>query len=54
MLEWARSLPLDEEPADVAERIEHYGKWLAGSGEVPKLLLTFDSSPTLLIGKRDG
>jgi haloalkane dehalogenase len=51
LLEWARSLPLDGEPADVTERVEQYGKWLASSGQVPKLLLTFDSSPTLLIGK---
>ncbi|MEU6777915.1 haloalkane dehalogenase [Nonomuraea angiospora] len=50
LLEWARSLPLDGEPADVAERVEGYGKWLAASPDVPKLLLTFDSSPTLLIG----
>ncbi|GIH17424.1 haloalkane dehalogenase [Rugosimonospora africana] len=50
ILEWARSLPLDGEPADVFERIQGYGKWLAGSGDVPKLLLTFDSSPTLGIG----
>lgn len=49
LLEWARSFPLDGEPADVAERVEHYGKWLASSADVPKLLLTFDSSPTLLI-----
>ncbi|MFJ4841076.1 haloalkane dehalogenase [Streptomyces sp. NPDC088746] len=51
ILEWARSLPLDGEPAEVAERVERYGTWLADSGEVPKLLLTFDSSPTLLIGE---
>ncbi|MEU0950517.1 haloalkane dehalogenase [Streptomyces canus] len=51
VLEWARSLPLDGQPSDVAERVEQYVKWLADSGEVPKLLLTFDSSPTLLIGK---
>ncbi|RKN25549.1 haloalkane dehalogenase [Micromonospora musae] len=50
ILEWARSLPLDGEPADVAERVEQYGKWLAASDDTPKLLLTFDSSPTLLIG----
>ena len=50
ILEWARSLPLDGEPADVAQRVEQYGKWLATSDDVPKLLLTFDSSPTLLIG----
>ncbi|MCX5069027.1 haloalkane dehalogenase [Micromonospora lupini] len=48
ILEWARSLPLDGEPADVTERVTRYGKWLASS-EVPKLLITFDSSPTLLI-----
>jgi haloalkane dehalogenase len=51
ILQWARSLPLDGEPADVAQRVERYGTWLASSGDVPKLLLTFDSSPTLLIGK---
>ena len=50
ILEWARSLPLDGQPADVAERVEQYDKWLASSRDVPKLLLTFDSSPTLLIG----
>ncbi|RVX47266.1 haloalkane dehalogenase [Nonomuraea polychroma] len=49
LLEWARSLPLDGEPADVAERIDGYVKWLGASADVPKLLLTFDSSPTLLI-----
>jgi haloalkane dehalogenase len=50
ILRWARSLPLDGEPADVAERVARYDGWLAASGDVPKLLLTFDSSPTLLIG----
>lgn len=50
LLEWARSMPLDGEPADVAEHVGAYGKWLASSHDVPKLLLTFDASPTLLIG----
>ncbi|MFI6496540.1 haloalkane dehalogenase [Nonomuraea typhae] len=49
VLQWARSLPLDGEPADVAEAVARYGAWLKASPEVPKLLLTFDSSPTLLI-----
>ncbi|QGN49864.1 haloalkane dehalogenase [Micromonospora sp. WMMD558] len=49
LLEWARSLPLDGQPADVTERVQRYGRWLAGSDRVPKLLLTFDSSPTLLV-----
>ncbi|MGN9836678.1 haloalkane dehalogenase [Nonomuraea sp. H19] len=52
LLEWARSLPLDGEPADVAGRVDSSGKWLASSGDVPKLLLTFDSSPTLLITEK--
>jgi haloalkane dehalogenase len=45
VLQWARSLPLDGDPADVAERINAYGTWLAASPDVPKLLLTFDTSP---------
>ncbi|MEU6040564.1 haloalkane dehalogenase [Actinomadura sp. NPDC047616] len=52
ILEWARSLPLDGEPADVAEIVERYDAWLAASTGVPKLLLTFDSSATLLIDDR--
>lgn len=51
LLEWARTMPLDGEPADAVSRIEEYGIWLADSKEVPKLLLTFDSSPTLMIGE---
>jgi haloalkane dehalogenase len=47
VLQWARSLPLDGDPADMAERVDAYGTWLAASPDVPKLLLTFDSSPTL-------
>ncbi|MFD1936777.1 haloalkane dehalogenase [Nonomuraea mangrovi] len=49
VLQWARSLPLDGEPADVAERVAAYDAWLATSSDIPKLLLTLDSSPTLLI-----
>jgi haloalkane dehalogenase len=49
LLEWSRSAPIGGEPLDVLARVEAYDAWLATS-EVPKLLLTFDSSPTLLIG----
>ncbi|GAA4100380.1 haloalkane dehalogenase [Nonomuraea soli] len=49
LLNWTRSLPIDGDPADVTARISAYGAWLADSRDVPKLLLTFDSSPTLLI-----
>ncbi|WP_026925307.1 haloalkane dehalogenase [Glycomyces arizonensis] len=40
LLQWPREIPLDGEPADVAERFEAYGKWMEATPEVPKLLLT--------------
>ncbi|MEV5498001.1 haloalkane dehalogenase [Nonomuraea fuscirosea] len=49
LMNWARSIPVDGDPADVVARIDAYGGWLARSQDVPKLLLTFDSSPTLLV-----
>jgi haloalkane dehalogenase len=49
LLAWARQIPLGGEPADVIARIETYDAWLATSTTVPKLLMTFDGSPTLLI-----
>jgi haloalkane dehalogenase len=49
LLEWSRSSPIGGEPLDVIARVEAYDAWLATS-DLPKLLLTFDSSPTLLIG----
>jgi haloalkane dehalogenase len=50
LLAWPRMMPIDGEPAEVAARMTDYGRWLAGSADVPKLLLTFEGSPTLLIG----
>ena len=50
LLEWPRAIPIGGEPADVVARVEAYDAWLASSDDVPKLLLTFDSSPTLMIG----
>jgi len=49
VLAWARQMPFDSEPAALVPRIEAYDAWLAQS-EVPKLLMTFEGSPTLLIG----
>ncbi|MDN3354342.1 haloalkane dehalogenase [Actinomadura sp. DC4] len=51
VLAWARQIPLGGEPAALIERIEAYDAWLANSEDVPKLLLTFEGSPTLLIGR---
>jgi len=49
LLAWARQLPVDGEPAEVIATIRAYDEWLASSALVPKLLLTFEGSPTLLI-----
>lgn len=51
VLAWARQMPFDGEPAALIPRIEAYDAWLATS-DVPKLLLTFEGSPTLLIGSQ--
>lgn len=50
LLQWPRAMPLEGSPADVVARIEAYDRWLAHSAQTPKLLLTFDGSPTLLVG----
>lgn len=51
LLAWARQMPIDGEPAELVERIEAFDAWLAASTAVPKLLMTFEGSPTLLITK---
>ncbi|WP_327232872.1 haloalkane dehalogenase [Streptomyces sp. NBC_01317] len=51
LLAWARQMPVGGEPAELVARIEAYDAWLATSTHVPKLLMTFEGSPTLLIGK---
>ncbi len=50
LLAWARSMPLGGEPEDVVARVEGYDRWLAASPDVPKLLLTFDPGPGIMIG----
>ncbi|KAB2345175.1 haloalkane dehalogenase [Actinomadura rudentiformis] len=50
LLQWARSMPLGGEPADVVARIARYDDWLAGSADVPKLLLTFRPGPGAMMG----
>jgi haloalkane dehalogenase len=51
LLAWARQMPLGGEPAELIPRIERYDAWLAASTDVPKLLMTFEGSPTLMIGE---
>jgi haloalkane dehalogenase len=52
LLAWARQIPLGGKPADVVARIKAYDAWLAASTDVPKLLMTFEGSPTLLIDEK--
>ncbi|MBE8525906.1 haloalkane dehalogenase [Amycolatopsis sp. H6(2020)] len=52
VLAWARQLPLGGDPAELVARIEAYDEWLAASDGTPKLLMTFEGSPTLLIGEK--
>ena len=55
LLQWPRAMPIEGEPADVVARIEAYDDWLAGSEEVPKLLLTFEGpAEKLMIGAEMG
>ncbi|HEX8864119.1 MAG TPA: haloalkane dehalogenase [Lentzea sp.] len=50
VLAWAQQMPFEGSPAGLIPRIEAYDEWLGASSEVPKLLMTFEGSPTLLIG----
>ncbi len=49
LLRWARSLPLGGEPAEVVARIEAFGRWLASTPAIPKLLITFEPGPDTML-----
>jgi haloalkane dehalogenase len=49
LLAWARQIPVGGEPAGLIDRIESNDEWLGASPEVPKLLMTFEGAPSLLI-----
>lgn len=48
-LVWARELPIDGTPADVADAVDAYGAWLAGS-PLPKLFINAEPG-ALLTGR---
>jgi haloalkane dehalogenase len=50
LLQWPRELPIEGKPADVVQRVEAYGAWLASSANVPKLLFAFEPGPGTMIG----
>jgi haloalkane dehalogenase len=42
LLVWPREIPIDGEPADVHERMLAYGRWMADTPQVPKLVMTVE------------
>jgi len=42
LLAWPREIPFDGEPADVHDRVVAYGRWLAETPEVGKLVMTVE------------
>jgi haloalkane dehalogenase len=51
-LTWPRQIPIEGEPAEVAERVEAYGRWLESS-PVPKLFVNADPGSILTGRQRD-
>ncbi|MQY30995.1 haloalkane dehalogenase [Nocardia aurantia] len=43
MLVWPREFPLDGEPADVVAIVADYGRWMAASPDVPKLVMAVEN-----------
>ncbi|GAA3440434.1 haloalkane dehalogenase [Kutzneria kofuensis] len=42
LLAWPREIPFDGEPADVHDRVVAYGRWMAETPEVRKLVMTVE------------
>ncbi|PPI89119.1 haloalkane dehalogenase [Nocardia nova] len=43
MLVWPREIPFDGEPADVAAVMDDYGRWMASTPDIPKLVMAVDA-----------
>jgi len=52
MLTWPREIPLDGEPLDVVERVDHYAAWLA-THPVPKLFINAEPGSILVGAQRE-
>ena len=50
-LNWPRAIPIEGEPANVAEIIDNYGQWLAAEGALPKLFINAEPG-SLLTGRQ--
>ena len=51
-LTWPRQIPIDGEPADVAEIVRQYAKWL-GASPLPKLFINAEPGAILTGSQRD-
>ncbi|MFC9996422.1 haloalkane dehalogenase [Nocardia sp. NPDC127526] len=51
MLVWPREFPLGGEPADVVAIVEDYGRWMADSPEIPKLVMAVEHGVGLGAGE---
>ena len=51
-LTWPREIPIDGEPADVAEMVRGYGRWLADAS-LPKLFVNADPGVILVGAQRE-
>ena len=51
VLNWPRQIPIDGEPADIAELVSRYGAWLEKSENVAKLFINADPG-SILIGRQ--
>jgi haloalkane dehalogenase len=52
MLAWSRDLPIAGEPADVAETVESYSRWLSKSS-IPKLFIDAEPAGFLIGAQRE-
>jgi haloalkane dehalogenase len=52
MLAWPREIPIEGEPADVADIVEDYGRWLAAT-PVPKLFVNAEPGSILVGAQRE-
>lgn len=52
ILTWARQIPVDGDPADVAAIVADYSQWMAGNA-IPKLFINADPGATLVGVPRD-
>lgn len=50
-LTWPREIPLDEEPKDVHDIADSFGKWMASNEDLPKLFINAEPG-TILIGRQ--